>query len=61
MRNVHTQNTATPKYPSMTPYEVNLWHLIKKSTDAGHDVEVKKAPDGSLKVLTVKKVIISAG
>lgn len=42
----------------ITPEEITLLRRIKKSVYAGHDIEIRKSPDGTLKVLEVSKRIL---
>lgn len=61
MSNTSTRNTSTTTLPDVTPDDITLLRRIKKSVNAGHDVEIKKAPDGKLKVLEVSKKYIAVG
>jgi len=62
MSSISTRNTVTATtLPDVTPDDITLLRRIKKSVNDGHDVEIKKAPDGKLKVLEVSKKYISVG
>ena len=47
--------------PDVTLDDLILFRQIKKSVQEGHDVEIRKAPDGRLKVLEVSKKNIAVG
>lgn len=47
--------------PDVTPEEIILLRQIKRSVYEGHDIEIRKAPEGKLKVLEVSKKNISIG
>lgn len=52
---------TTPKASAVsdiTPEEITLLRRIKKSVYEGHDIEIRKSPDGTLKVLEVSKRIL---
>lgn len=42
----------------VTQEDITLLRRIKKSVYAGHDIEIRKSPDGTLKVLEVSKRIL---
>ena len=42
-------------HQSMSPEDVKLLNIIKKITDAGNDVEVRKKKDGTLAVYEISK------
>lgn len=54
-------NSHITALPDVTPEEIALLRQIKISVSKGHDVEIKKAPDGRLKVLEVSKKNIAIG
>ncbi|MGN1369101.1 MAG: hypothetical protein ACI4WX_09550 [Aristaeellaceae bacterium] len=48
----------TTDVSDVTQEEITLLRRIKKSVYAGHDIEIRKSPDGTLKVLEVSKRIL---
>ena len=47
--------TEAAKHYDITPQEIEIWKKIKQSIGNGHNIEVRKTPDGHLKVLEVQK------
>jgi len=45
----------TSDLPEVTEDEITLMRRIKRIVNEGHDVEVRKASDGSMKALEVSK------
>jgi len=43
------------------PDDIKLVKHIRRIVEDGHDIEIRKAPDGSLKVLEVRKKYVSIG
>lgn len=52
---------SAPIFPDVTPDDITLLRRILRSVREGHDVEIKQAPNGKLKVLEVSKKNISVG
>lgn len=46
------------KTTEVTAEDILMLRQIKKSIIEGHDIEIRKASDGTLKVLQVKKKIL---
>ena len=62
MSNLSNQRILrTDMVPDVTPDDITLLRRIKKSVSEGHDIEIKKTPNGKLKVLEVSKKNIAVG
>ena len=46
---------SKPATSDISIQEVEIWRRIKHSLESGHDIEIKRLPDGRLKVLEIQK------